>query len=154
MINIWSNSVPNRKIDFYELRSLGRPVGRRWFIAKAKEIFRRLYPQLISESPSGHISYGGFKFSNSWFQGFQRRQRISLRKTTNQAQKEPEHYLPGMQSFHQFIRKVAKPKDYEEHKDIGRFKLANIANMDQTPMPFEVGIDTTYNDVGARTVWV
>lgn len=113
-----------------------------------------MYPQLINQTTYGHTSYGGFKFSNSWFRGFQKRQRISLRKRTNQAQKEPEHYQPVIQSFHQFIRKVAEPKDYEKLEDVGRFKLANIANMDQTPMPFEIGTSATYNEVGARTVWV
>ena len=62
--------------------------------------------------------------------------------------------MPIIQSFHQFIRKVAEPRDYEQHHDIGRFKLCNIANMDQTPMPFEVGTGATYNETGARTVWV
>ena len=133
---------------------MGRPVSRRWFIAKAKDIFQRLYPQLVIELPSGQHSYGGFKFSTSWFQGFQRRQHISLRKRTNQAQRQPAHYRTVIQSFHQFIRKVAEPKDYEQSHDIGRFKLENIANMDQTPMPFEVGTTTTYNDTGARTVWI
>ena len=28
-----------RKIDFHELRNTGRPVSRRWLIAKAKEPF-------------------------------------------------------------------------------------------------------------------
>ena len=136
------------------MRNRGRPVSRSWFIAKAKDIFHRPYPQLVTISSTGHCTYGGFKFSNSWFQGFQRRQRISLRKRTNQAQKEPEHYKTVIQSFHQFIRKVAEPKEYEIDHDIGRFKLGNIAHIDQTPMPFEVGTSITYNDIGARTVWV
>ena len=126
----------------------------RWFIAKAKDIFKRLYPHHIIRSTNGNISYGGFKFSKSWFRSFLRRQHISLRKRTNQSQKQPEEFREVIQSFHQFIRKVAEPKAHEQQYDVGKFKLANIANMDQTPMPFEVGTDSTYNDTGARTVWV
>lgn len=107
-------------------------------------------------SSKGHVSYGGFQFSRSWFSGFARRQHISHRKRTNQAQKPPDHYRPAIQSFHQFIRKVAEVKDKvnQTSQDIGKFKLENIANMYQTPMPFEVGTEVTYNETGARTVWV
>ena len=142
------------KSSFIELRDLGHPVKARWFFAKAKDLFKRIYPHLIITSATGRISYGGFKFSKSWFRSFLRRQHISLRKRTNQSQKQPEEYREPIQCFHQFIRKVAEPKDHEHEQDIGKFKLKNIANMDQTPMPFEVGTDITYNDTGARTVWV
>ena len=142
------------KIEFSELRELGRPVFRRWFIAKAKTLFKKLYPQLTTISPSGKVSYGGFKFSRSWFRGFLKRQHISLRKRTNQEQKQPEEYREAIQSFHQFIRYMAEPRDYEIPQDVGRFKLRHIANMDQTPMPFKMGTDLTYNETGARTVWV
>ena len=140
------------KTSFDELRELGRPVKARWFVAKAKELFKLLYPHLVIVS-SGQVSYGGFKFSKSWFQGFQRRQHISLRKRTNQSQKQPEEFRVKIQSFHQFIRKVSEPHNKGSH-DVGHFKLRNIANMDQTPMPFEIGTDSTYNTTGARTVWV
>ena len=84
------------------MRELGRPVTRRWFIAKAKELFKVIYPHLVTESRGG-TSYGGFKFSRAWFRGFLRRQHISLRKRTNQAQNQPEAYRLAVQSFHQFI---------------------------------------------------
>ena len=153
MVNKLTYIYDNRKSSFDKLRELRRPVKARWFVAKAKELFKRLYLQLVM-ARSGRISYGGFKFSKSWFQGFQRRQHISLRKRTNQSQNQPEEYHEKVQSFYQFIRKVAELKDTELLQDIGRFKLQNIANMDQTPMLFEIGTDTTYNATGSRTVWV
>ena len=108
---------------------------------------------MITANSGGQICYGGFKFSKSWLRSFLRRQHISLRKRTNQSQKQPEEYREAIQCFHQFIRKVAEPQD-AILQDIGRFKLENIANVDQTPMPFEIGTDTTYNNAGDRTVWV
>ena len=100
------------------------------------------------------MSYGGFKFLKNWFRRFLRRQHISLCKRTNQSQKQPEQYCEAVQSFHQFIHKVGEPKEHEKDQHVGKFKLENIANMDQTPMPFEIGTDTTYNETGCRTVWV
>ena len=134
-----------------ELRELGRPLKARWFFAKAKDLFKRLYPHLVVVNPGGKISYGGFQFSKSWFRSFLRRQHISLRKRTK---KQLEEYREPIQSFHQFVRKVAELKDDKKVQDIGKFKLENIANMDQTPMPFEIGTDSTYSETGARTVWV
>ena len=98
------------------------------------------------------MTYGGFRFSKNWFRQFLRRQHISLRKRTNQSQKQPEEYREAVQSFHQFIRKAAEPKEHEKDQEVGKFKLENIVNMDQTPMPFEIGTDATYNETGCRTV--
>ena len=110
---------------------------------------QRLYPRLVTVSPKGRVSYGGFHFSRSWFSRFARRPR-------KRTQQQPDRYRPAVQSFHQFIRKVAEieDKDNQTRQDIGKYKLENIANMDQIPMPFEVGTVITYNETGARTVWV
>ena len=140
------------KTSFNELPELVRPVKARWFVAKAKELFRLLYPQLVRVS-SGQVSYGGFKFAKSWFRGFQRRHHISLRKRTNQSQKQPKELREKIQCFYHLIRKVFEPHEHDKRTyDVGRFTLQNIANMDQTPMPFEIGTDSTYNTTGARTV--
>lgn len=39
-------------------------------------------------------------------------------------------------------------------KTVGRFKLSEIANMDQTPLPYEFNEGKTYSKRGAKTVWV
>jgi hypothetical protein len=39
-------------------------------------------------------------------------------------------------------------------KTVGRFKLSEIANMDQTPLPFEFNDGKTYAKKGSKTVWV
>ena len=37
---------------------------------------------------------------------------------------------------------------------VGIYKLGNIANMDQTPLPFDFLCGKTYSIGGAKTVWV
>ena len=37
---------------------------------------------------------------------------------------------------------------------MGRFKLKQIANVDQTPLPFTFTNGGTYADTGDKTVWV
>ena len=39
-------------------------------------------------------------------------------------------------------------------KTVGRFKLSEIYNMDQTPLAFEFLDGRTYNSKGAKTVWL
>ena len=39
-------------------------------------------------------------------------------------------------------------------KTIGLFKLLEIANIDQTPLPFEFNKGRTYAKRGSKTVWV
>jgi len=36
---------------------------------------------------------------------------------------------------------------------IGPYALANIVNMDQTPLPFEYLEERTYNQNGEKTIW-
>jgi len=37
--------------------------------------------------------------------------------------------------------------------DVGQYFLANIVNMDQTPLSFEYLAGRTYNEKGAKTIW-
>jgi hypothetical protein len=37
---------------------------------------------------------------------------------------------------------------------VGRFKLSEIANMDQTPLPFEFNEGRTYAKKGSKTIWI
>ena len=38
--------------------------------------------------------------------------------------------------------------------EVGRYRLSNICNMDQTPLPFEYLSGRTYNQQGEKTIWV
>jgi hypothetical protein len=105
-----------------ELRKKGLKVKRWWFLLKAKSILKELDPEAT------------FKFSDDWFTRFKQRHRISLRRTTNTAQKEPEDKRSKVQQFHRSIRERAKKGD--SAGPLGKWTPGQVANVDQTPLPF------------------
>ena len=88
--------------------------------------------------PDGDIP---FAVSKHWFERFQERWKISLRSATNRAQEEPSSKEALVRNFHRRIRQE------------GEFELRNIANMDQTPLPFDLNSGKTYANKGSKTVW-
>ena len=148
---------------FTEARHAGRGVGARWFHANARQIYSKLYPErVIKNIGSNRLEYLGFKFSTSWFQGFRKRWDITWRSKTKQAQKVPEAFREKIQAWLQFNRRqtiiledsfCGLPKG-EDVPLVGRFKLSEIANMDQTPIAFEFLSGKTYDFKGAKTVWI
>ena len=68
------------------------------------------------------------------------------------AQKPPSDEKEALQHFHRTIRKVAQ--EQRPTRPIGRFMPSQIANMDQTPLPFCFMDGGTYADTGDKTVWV
>lgn len=99
------------------------------------------------------------------------RYRITIRFTTNRAQKIPQDYLTPIINFFRFNRRNAQvrypsiqvnttnylpdtinyPPDLST--ELGRYTPLRIANMDQTPAPFEYLPGQTYALKGCRTVW-
>ena len=126
--------------EYRGLRRKGLKVKGWWFRTRAKAILQELYPDET------------FQFSNSWFTGFKTRSRISLRRGTNTCQKQPADKRIAIQSFHRAIRNEAQNGDFVG--PLGKFELSQIANVDQTPLPFTFTDGTTYDDTGASTVWV
>jgi Tc5 transposase DNA-binding domain len=84
---------------FQEARAEGRKIGQKWILRHAKEIYRTLHPERAIQGQDGRWKYTGFKFSQGWFQGFQRRFCISLRCGTKRAQKTPEQLRETIQSW-------------------------------------------------------
>ena len=82
-----------------------------------------------------------FKISKHWFRRFMERRRLSLHVTTNRAQVDPDQKLESVRLFHQAIRAA------------GEFPKSAIANMDQTPMPFDLNSGKTYAEKGSKSVW-
>lgn len=62
--------------------------------------------------------------------------------------------MSAVQRFHQDLRHKARIQAGDQQRDVGRFQLSQIANMDQTPLPFSFTGGPTYADKGAKTVWV
>ena len=96
--------------EFLKMCSEAKAVKRWWFSAQAR--------QFIAEE---------FKFSDRWFYGFCRHHRISLRRKTCTAQKSPAELKNAIEMFHGKLLRERRR---------GTFILADIANMDQTPLPF------------------
>lgn len=127
--------------DHYkELRKKGLKVKRWWFILKAKEILKELEPEAT------------FQFSDDWFTGFKRRHRISFRRSTNTSQKPPEDKRSAIQHFHRSIREKAKKG--RRVGPLGKWTHKQVANVDQTPLPFTFTEGSTYADKGDKSIWV
>lgn len=63
---------------FKEFRKKGRRINKRWFVQQGKEIYGILHPDHVVKHPGKLTQYSGFKFSNGWFKGFQKRARINF----------------------------------------------------------------------------
>ena len=126
--------------EYKQLRRQGFKIKGYWFKERAKQLLKEMNPD------------SSFKFSDSWFDGFKSRHRISLRRATNVCQKPASDKRAAVQQFHQNIRRAA----HEERptRPVGRFALQQIANVDQTPLPFTFASGGTYADSGDKTVWV
>lgn len=124
-----------------------------WFIRAARRLFAELYPDKVRISADGEKIYG-CKFSDGWFSGFRHRWRIAYRAKTKQAQKAPIEAQPNIIRWMQFNRRCSQLRPGERQRDIGRYYLCNIYNMDQTPLPFEFLDGKTYDFKGNKTIWV
>ena len=126
--------------EYKELRRKGLKVKGWWFRLRAKQILTELEPST------------NFQFSNGWFLGFKKRHRISMRRATNTCQKEPEDKHSAVQHFHRNIRR--KAAEGEQIGPLGQWTPRQVANMDQTPLPFSFCDGKTYTDTGEQSVWV
>lgn len=126
--------------EYKKLRKQGFKVRGYWFKARARQLLKEMNPD------------SSFKFSESWSDGFKARHRISLRRATNVCQKSASDKLEAIQQFHKNIRRFAH--EPRPTRQVGRFNLEQIANVDQTPLPFTFASGGTYADTGDKTVWV
>ena len=127
--------------EFRELRRKGIKVKGWWFKARAKRILESAHPD------------AGFKYSEGWFTRFKKRYKISFRRPTNTAQRAPTDKEGAIQEFHRQIRELQINGDGDGPKE-DRFRLDQIANMDQTPLPFSFTEGPTYDTTNASTIWV
>ena len=127
-----------------------------------KSFISRAIPASGDPGPRFWTLYHKFKFSNGWFQAFRKRWGISNRCRTKIAQKPPEDLREKIEQWLRFNRRqtVIEPcsiMGLPRGKDVplvGRFKLSEIANMDQTPLACEFLNSKTYNCKGSKTVWL
>lgn len=130
------------KEEFLDLRRKGLRVRSFWFRVRAKQLMEEMEPGVP------------FACSDGWFTRFKARHGISLRCPTNTSQRPALDKVETIRAFHHTIRRLAKPGEGQPTEDVGRFKLSQIANMDQTPLPFCFTDGSTYEERGNQTVWV
>ena len=124
--------------EYRELWKKGIKVKQWWFKLRSKRLLETL-------SPGEH-----FKFSAGWFDAFKRRHKIVLRRRTNVCQKPPSNKIEALRRFHRNIR---GSKDKMINLS-GKFRMQQISNVDQTPLPFAFTDRQTYSDKGEKSVWV
>jgi len=136
---------------FRERRAMGRPVRRSWFRRVSKELIEKHY---------GEGEANLFCFSNGWFRGFLSWHQISLRAITNKASKLPQDFGEAILNWMRFNRRNSQIREATSMEQgdlpaaIGRYRLQNICNMDQTPVPYEFIEGHTYNIKGEKTIWM
>lgn len=126
--------------EFKEIRHKGIKVKGWWFKARARAILKETHPN------------NQFKFSLGWFTRFKRRYRVSLRRATNTAQSPPDDKEAAFEDFHYQIRQIQLPGNGDGQQE--RFTLDQIANVDQTPVPFSFCSGPTYETTNSSSVWV
>ena len=114
------------------MRHQGKPVKRWWFVRRGKQTLDELEPD------------HNFIFSNHWLERFQNRFNISLIRKTHCSQKPPTALESGIKKFHSSLLRL---------RNTGNFKASDLANMDQTPLPFVLDDGKTYEKKGLKEVW-
>ena len=66
------------------------------------------------------------------------------KEKTHAAQTDPKKLAPAITKFHSKLLRVRRP---------GVYQTKDIANMDQTPLPFVLENGKTYADKGISEVW-
>ena len=87
------------------------------------------------------LNITGFQASNNWCTRFLRRNNLALRQKTKIAQKLPGDLEEKIVNFHCFVLNCRKKANYE---------LANIGNMDETPVWFDMPSTRTVNARGEK----
>lgn len=85
------------------------------------------------------IPQGQFKAGNHWCQRFMKRNGLSLRQKTTLAQRLPDDYEEKIVRFHRYIIDLRKEHNYPLHV---------IANMEETPLTFDMPPNRTINNSG------
>jgi hypothetical protein len=146
---------------FEKARAQGQKISYKWMIRHAKKIYEELYPTRVITYTTGKKTYLEFQFSSGWYNGFRRRYNISLRCSTKRAQKSPKELEPVLCNWIQYNRRMLAIIEGEsiigiprgpEVLVVGRIKLSEICNMDQSPLPFEFLKGRTYAKRGDKTI--
>ena len=114
------------------MRHQGKPVKRWWFVRRGKQMLDDLEPD------------HDFLFSNHLFERFQNQYNIPLRRKTHCSQKPPTALEPVIKTFHSSLLPL---------RNTGNFKASDLANMNQTPLPYVLDGGKTFDKKRVKEVW-
>lgn len=103
----------------------------------------RLKALELAKEEKYNIPEGQFKAGNHWCQRFMKRNALSLRQKTTLARGLPADYDKKIVRFHCFIIDRRKEHGYSLHL---------LANMDETPLTFDMPPNCTINNMGEKTI--
>ena len=129
-------------IEFKERRSHGRRCSANWFKTKAKQIVKDLYENAT------------FTASHGWFSCFLKRFNLCPRKRSNTKQGSVWDRLPFIKNFHTKFRLFLSLGNCAKDRKWGRFLPSCRFNGDQVPLPFVCAATETYEEKGAKRVWI
>lgn len=129
-------------IEFLQLRKKWTSVKIWWYTLRGDHMPSDLYLETK------------FKFPGYWFNHFTKRKTMQLREKADKSRKNSANFRLPIQLF--------QAKLLQERKR-GVWKLRNLANMDQTPLPFIMMIkkwmamkmddNKTFDSTGVEEVW-
>ncbi|GBC09636.1 hypothetical protein RclHR1_00900022 [Rhizophagus clarus] len=122
---------------FRESRRQLKVVTRYMIQAKArslskKQVYQEIYPDIKNA-----------KLSQKWVDGFMSRHNLVNRRKTTISQKLPENYVSLQSEFLSYV--LFRRREHQ-------YPLSLIANMDETPISFNLPNNTTVEQRGTRTI--
>lgn len=87
----------------------------------------------------------GFRASRGWLHRFMKRQGLSIRRRTTICQRLPASYEEKLLKYQRYVIGLRKQHDYI---------FSQIGNADETPVYFEMPLDTTIEKTGSSSVSV
>ena len=131
------------------MQAKGSKIYKLWIKSNMKKKIEMCYRKEEAEK---------FKASDNWFQRFNRRNNISLRRRTNKKQHSADAARENIQKFHRNLRKVVQSKSRRSNavpdRKYGRWMPKQRFSVDQVPLPFVFEQDRTYELSGRKQVWV
>jgi hypothetical protein len=167
MVGRWVKASDNWTTDEIKQSSKRVGSGRKAFYPEAEEklcnwltgqrkqglavtytILRHKMLEILKE-PDMIALYGNvaetFKTSNRWISAFMKRNKLAWRRRTRISQKLPSQTKELLDKFRNFIIRLRIEKCFD---------LANIFNMDETPVWFDMAGNFTINQKGEKTIHI
>ena len=117
--------------EYKEARVKGNFLKRWWFNTRVKQLLKDNYPGKE------------LKCSDQWFMIFCQRYGVAQRRKTHAPQTDPKKLAPAITKFHSKLLRVRRR---------GVYQTKDIANTDQTPLPFVLDDGKTFADKGSSKV--